>query len=54
MTILHMYSSIIISINGPDTMVTLDIYFEYIKNVCKIFTKYIVPMLQAYPSYYTA
>jgi hypothetical protein len=43
-TILHVYSNIIISINGLDIMVTLIIvYFEYIKNLCKIFTKYIVP-----------
>jgi hypothetical protein len=30
-------------------MVTLiNVYFEYIKFLCKIFTKYIVPILQAY------
>ncbi len=45
-----MYSSIIISINGLDIMVTLiGVYFEYIKFLCKIFTKYIVPILQVYP-----
>jgi hypothetical protein len=32
-------------------MVTLDIYFEYMKILCKIFIKYIVPILQVYPSY---
>jgi hypothetical protein len=47
---IHVYSSIIISINGFDIMVTLiNVYFEYIKNLCKIFTKYIVPILQVYP-----
>jgi hypothetical protein len=31
-------------------MVTLiNVYFEYIKILCKIFTKYIVPILQIYP-----
>jgi hypothetical protein len=31
-------------------MVTLiGVYFEYIKFLCKIFTKYIVPILQVYP-----
>jgi hypothetical protein len=29
------------------------IYFEYIKIVCKIFTKYIVAILQVYPNYLT-
>jgi hypothetical protein len=33
-----------------DNMVTLiSEYFEFIKNLCKIFTKYIVPVLQVYP-----
>jgi len=32
-------------------MVTLiNIYFEYIKISCKIFAKYIVPILQVYPN----
>jgi hypothetical protein len=49
-TILHVYSDIIISINGLNIMVTLiSVYFEYIKILCKIFTKYIVPILQVYP-----
>jgi len=31
-------------------MVTLiNLYFEFIKFLCKIFTKYIVPILQFYP-----
>jgi len=33
-------------------MVTLNIYFEYIKILHKIFTKHIVPILQVYPSYF--
>jgi hypothetical protein len=45
------YSNIIISINGLNIKVTLnDIYFEYIKIICKIFAKYIVPILQVYPN----
>jgi len=45
-TILHVYSSIIININGFDIMVPLiSVYFEYIKFLCKKFTKYIVPIL---------
>jgi len=48
-TILHVYSNIIISINGLNIMVTLiSVYFEYIKFLCKIFTKYIMPILQIY------
>jgi len=51
-TILDMYSSIIISINGFNIMVTLNsVYFEYIKILCKIFAKYIVPILQVYPKH---
>jgi len=51
-TILHLYSSIIISINGLDSMVTLiSVYFEYIKILYKIFIKYIVPILQVYPNH---
>jgi len=35
------------SINGLDIMVTLhNVYFGYIKSLCKIFTKYIVPILR--------
>jgi len=33
-------------------MVTLiNVYFEYIKISCKIFAKYIVPILQVYPNH---
>jgi hypothetical protein len=45
-------SSIFISINGLNITVTLDVYFEYIKIQHKIFTKYIMPILQIYPSYF--
>jgi len=49
---LHVYPSIIININDLDIMVTLiSLYFEYIKNLCKIFTKYIVPIFQVYPNH---
>ncbi len=45
-----MYSSIIISINGLDIMVTLNsVYFGHIKILCRIFAKYIMPILQIYP-----
>jgi hypothetical protein len=45
--ILDVCSSIIISINGLDIMVTLNnIYFENIKILCKIFAKYIMPILK--------
>jgi hypothetical protein len=48
-TILYVYSSIIISINGLDIMVTLNsLYFEYIKLLYKIFVNYIVPILRVY------
>jgi len=46
----HMYSSITININCLNIMVTLEVYFEYTKILCKIFTKYIVPILQVYQS----
>ncbi len=52
MTILHVYSNIIISINAFDIMVTLGVYFEYIKILCKIFIKYNVAISQFYPSYF--
>jgi hypothetical protein len=43
-----LYSSVIISINGFNIMVTLiNVCFEYIKILSKFFTKYIVPILQA-------
>jgi hypothetical protein len=51
-TILHVYSSNIININNLNIMVTLiSVYFEYIKILCKIFNKYIVPILQVYPNH---
>ncbi len=47
-----MYSSIINSINGHDILVTFNsAYFEYIKTLCKIFAKYIMPMLKVYPNH---
>jgi hypothetical protein len=33
-------------------MVTLYVYLEYIKILHKIFTKYIMPILQVYPNYF--
>ncbi len=50
MTILHVYSSIIININGLNIMV-IGVYFEYIIILSKIFSKYIIAILQVYPSY---
>jgi hypothetical protein len=52
MTILHVYSNIIININGLDIMVTLGAYFEYIKILYNIFIKFIVAILQVYPNYF--
>jgi hypothetical protein len=49
---LHIYSNIVSSINGFDIMVTLHVHFEYIKILCEIFTKYILPILQIYPNYF--
>jgi len=46
------YSSIIISINGLDIIITLNsVYFEYIKILCKIFAKYIMPISKFYPNH---
>jgi len=43
----------IISINGFNIMVMLiSVYFEYIKILCKIFTKCIVPILRVYPNHF--
>jgi len=43
----------IISLNGLDIMITLNnVFFEYIKNLCKIFVNYIVPTLQIYPNHF--
>jgi hypothetical protein len=47
-----MYSNFIISINGLNIMGTLDVYFEYIKILYRILTKYIVPILQVYAIYF--
>jgi hypothetical protein len=33
-------------------MVTIGVYLEYIKILCKIFVKYNVAILQFYPSYF--
>jgi hypothetical protein len=45
-------SNNIININDFNIMVKLiSIYFEYIKILCKIFTKYSVPILQVYPNH---
>jgi len=43
MTTLHVYLSIIISINGLDVMITLCVCFEYIKILCKIFINILWP-----------
>ncbi len=32
---------LLLTLNGLDIMVTLCVYFEYIKVICKLFTKYI-------------
>jgi len=40
------------TLKGLDIMVTLNMYFEYIKVLCKIFIKYIMVILQIYPSYF--
>ncbi len=42
---------LLLTLNGLDIMVTLNIYFKEIKVLCKIFTKYIVAILQVYPGY---
>jgi len=44
---------IIISINGLNIMVTLSVYFKYIKILCNIFIQYIMPILQVYPNHFT-
>jgi hypothetical protein len=46
---------LLLILNDLNIIVTLCVYFEYIKILCKIFTKYIVAILQVYPSsYYTS
>jgi len=41
---------LLLTLNGLDIMVTLCVYFEYIKVICKLFTKYIWAIVQIYPS----
>jgi hypothetical protein len=41
----------LILLNGFNIMVTQSVYFEYIKVLCKIFTKYNVTVLLFYPIY---
>jgi hypothetical protein len=46
------YSSIIVSIIGLHIMITLNsVYYECIKVLCKIFAKYIMPILQVYSNH---
>jgi len=40
---------LLLTLNGFSIMDTSCVYFEYIKILCKIFTKYIVAILQVYP-----
>jgi hypothetical protein len=42
---------LLLTLNAFDIMLTLGVYFEYIKILCKIFIKYIVTILQVYPNY---
>jgi hypothetical protein len=42
---------LLLALNGIDIMVTLCVYFEYIKTLCQIFIKYIATILQVYLSY---
>jgi hypothetical protein len=43
---------LLLTLNSLDVMVTLGVYFEHIKFLCRIFTKYITTVLQVYPSYF--
>jgi hypothetical protein len=45
MNILHVYSNIIISINALDIMITIGVYSESIRILCKIFIKYDLAIL---------
>jgi hypothetical protein len=36
---------LLLTLNNLDVMVTLGVYLEYIKVLCKIFTKYITTIL---------
>jgi hypothetical protein len=46
---------LLLTLNGIDIMVTLNVYFEYIKILCKIFTKYMGDHITSLSkhSYYT-
>jgi hypothetical protein len=39
---------LLLALNGLDIMVTLSVYVEYIKVLCKIFIKYMGTILQVY------
>ncbi len=41
----------LLTLNCFNIINTLGVYFENIKVLCKIFTKYIVAILKIYPSY---
>jgi len=43
---------VLMYMNGLHIMVALGIYFEYIKVLCKIFSKYIATILQVCPIYF--
>jgi hypothetical protein len=47
-----MYSRFIIGINEPNIILKLNVYFEYIKLLHKIFVQYILPILQVHPNYF--
>jgi hypothetical protein len=47
------YSNIIINNNGLDIIIALNsVYFEYVKNLCKIFVKCIMQILKIYPNHF--
>lgn len=50
--ILHMYPRFIIGTNELNIILTLNVYFEYIKLLHKIFVQYILPILQVHPNYF--
>jgi len=43
---------LLLTLNDLHIIVTLGIYFEYIKVLCKIFPEHIATILQVYPSYF--
>jgi hypothetical protein len=45
------FKDLLLALNGLDIMFTLGVYFEYIRVLCKIFTKYIATILQVYQAY---